>query len=230
MTALVDWDSGRLAVATDAPVPDLSVIYSPQIDGFHSGAFDSGHVETRPDQLPRPELRQWADGKAAEFSCFQYFPAIGPSASNPKPPRSEMDRNFALHGRVVGAWSTNQIDSSKSLIFTAKDSRALRLDVAVATPRDILLERLEAQASAGKEPASWITIPQTHIYTADELDTMAFAGQKLADASKTLSKSWSATPKPVGGNSGQLCPEYSTKILTHLVSQSIFPGVLCAKA
>jgi hypothetical protein len=182
LTAFVDWDSGRLTVISDAPVPDLSVIYSPQVDGFHSSAFDSGHVDTHPDQLPRPELQQQVDGDAGEFSCFQHFPAIGPSESNPNPPRSEMDRNFALHGRVVGSWSTSQIDSSKSLVFTQKASRALRLDVAVATPRDILLNRLEEQTSISEEPATWITIPQTHVYTADELDTAAFASRSVANA------------------------------------------------
>jgi len=184
LTAFVDRDSGRLTVASDAPVPELSVIYSPQIDGFSSGAFDSGHVDTHPGQLPRPELHQQADGDAGEFSCFQYFPAIGPSESNPNPPRSEMDRNFALHGRVAGAWLPSQIDSSKSLVFTPKGSRPLRLDVAVATPRDILLERLEAKASAGEDPASWITIPQTHVYAPDELDTATLTRRTVADASK----------------------------------------------
>lgn len=182
LTAFVDWDSGLLTVASDAPVPDLSVIYSPQIDGFHSSAFDSGHADSHPDQLPRPELQQQADGDAGEFSCFQYFPAIGPSEGNPNPPRSEMDRNFALHGRVAGTWSPSQIDSSKSLVFTLKGSDALRLDVAVATPRDILLNRLEAQTPVNDGPASWITIPQTHVYSADELDTAAFASRAVADA------------------------------------------------
>jgi alpha-L-fucosidase 2 len=184
LTAFVDWESGRLTVTADASVPNMSVIYSPQIDGFHAGAFDSGKVETRPDQLPRPELKQRADGEVGEFSCFQYFPAIGPSESNPNPPRSNLDRNFALHGRVAGAWSTSQIDSSKSLIFIPRDSHALRLDVAVATPRDILLARLEAQSSGGKEPASWITIPQTHVFNAEELDTPAFTNRSVAEASK----------------------------------------------
>src|ERR1700722_7385368 len=184
LTAFVDWDSGLLIVSTDASVPDLSVIYSPQIDGFHSGAFDSGHVEASPDQLPRPELKQWVDEDAGEFSCFQYFPAIGPSESNPSPPRTEMDRNFALHGRLTGAWATSQIDSSKSLVFTPNGSRALRLDIGVATPRDILLERLEAQTSASEDAASWITIPQTHVYTAAELDTAAFTSRSVAAASK----------------------------------------------
>jgi hypothetical protein len=184
LTAFVDWDSGRLTVASDAPVSELSVIYSPQIDGFHSSAFDSGHIETRPEQLPRPELKHRADGDGGEFSCYQYLPAIGPSVGNPNPPRSQMDRNFALRGRVTGAWSTSRIDSSDSLVFTPKDRHALRLDVAVGTPRDILLKRLEAQASAGEGPASWITIPQTEVYTADELDTMAFTGHSVAEASQ----------------------------------------------
>ena len=184
LTSFVDWDSGRLTVVTDAPVPNLSIIYSPHVDGFHSGAFDSGRVDARPDQLPMPELKQRVDGDASEFDCLQHFPAVGPSESNPNPPRSEMDRNFALHGRIAGAWSASEIDSSKSLVFTPKSSLALRCDIAVATPRDILLARLEAQASNGKDPASWITIPQTHVYTADELDTAAFTSRMAGNASK----------------------------------------------
>jgi hypothetical protein len=163
LTAFVDWDSGRLTVATDTPIPDLSVIYSPQIDGFHAGAFDAGHMNVHPDQLPRPVLNQRVNGDAGEFSCFQYFPALGPSKDNPNPPRSEMDRNFALNGRIAGIWSASQIESSRSLVFKSKGSRELRLDVAVATPRDILLKRLEAQPGAGQEPVSWITASDPYL-------------------------------------------------------------------
>jgi alpha-L-fucosidase 2 len=184
LTAFVDWDSGRLTIATDGPAPNLSVIYLPQIDGFHSSAFDSGHVEPRPDQLPMPELKHWVDESAGEFSCFQYFPVIRDSEGNPDPPRTERDRNFALHGRLAGTWSISQTESSKSLVFTTNADHALRLDVAVATPRDVLLSRLEAQSSASDDPSNWITIPQTHIYTDAELDTLAFTNRSVTDASK----------------------------------------------
>ena len=184
LTAFVDWQSGHLVLATDAPIPEISVIYSPQIDGFHSSAFDSGHIDVRADQLPTPKLGQKVNEDVAEFSCFQYFPAIGPTESNVNPPRSEFDRNFALHGRIPGTWSSSQIDSSKSLVFTTKISQPVRLDVAVATPRDILLQRLEMQPSTGKAPASWITIPQNHIYSAEDLDTTTYTSRSIADASK----------------------------------------------
>jgi alpha-L-fucosidase 2 len=184
LTAFVDWDSGLLIVSTDAPVPDLSVIYSPQIDGFRSDAFEAGHVEVQPDRLADPILNQRVDGDQGEFSCFQYFPAIGPGEDNPNSPRSERDRNFALHGRIAGAWSASQNASSRSLVFTPKESRQLRLDVAVATPRDILLQRLEADHTAGKDPASWITIPQTHVYSSDDLDTAAFTSRGVAASSE----------------------------------------------
>lgn len=184
LTVFVDWESGHLAVATDAPIPELSIIYSPQIDGFHSEAFDSGHIDVQPDQLPAPELNQKVNEDAAEFSCFQYFPAIGPSESTANPPHSEFDRNFALYGRIAGAWSSTQIDSSRSLVFTPKANQALRLDVAVATPRDILLQRLERQSSAGSRPALWITIPQTHAYSPEDLDTITHTNRSVAEACK----------------------------------------------
>ena len=184
LTAFIDWESGRLAIATDAPIPEFSVIYSPQIDGFHSGAFDSGHVDVQPDQLPAPELNQKVNEDAAEFSCFQHFPAIGPSESNPNPPHSAFDRNFALHGRIAGAWSPAQIDSSRSLVFTPKANQSLQLDVAVATPRDIFWQRIEKRPSTGNHPAFWITIPQTHAYSAEDLDTIAHTDRGVAEACK----------------------------------------------
>ena len=184
LTAFVDWESGHLVVATDAPIPEVSVIYSPQIDGFQSSAFDSGHVEVRTDQLPPPELKQTVSEDVAEFSCFQYFPAIGPTPGIPNPPRSEFDRNFALHGRITGAWSSSQIESSRSMVFTPKSNHALRLDICVATPRDTLLWRLEIEPSTRENAASWITIPQTHVYSSDELDTIAYTSRSVADASK----------------------------------------------
>lgn len=184
LTAFVDWDTGLLSVATNEPIPDLSVIYSPQIDGFHSGPFDSGHVEERPDKLPHPVLDHRLDQEVSEFSCLQYFPAIGPSDENPNPPRSEMDRNFALTGRIAVDCSVSQIQSSGSLVFTPRLNRQLRLDLMVATPRDLLLKRLEAESSAGKDAASWITIPPTHIYTPSELDTATFTKQRVADLSQ----------------------------------------------
>ena len=184
VTALVGWDSGCLTIASDVPLPEVSVVYSPQIDGFHAGPFDSGHVDARSDQLPRPQLQQKTNGDASSFSCFQYFPAIGPSERIPSPPRSKMDRNVAVLGRFSGAWSSEQNDFGQSLVFTAKANRPLRLDVAVATPRDVLLERLERESSTGEEASAWITVPQTHAYSAQELDTVTFARQIVTGASR----------------------------------------------
>jgi alpha-L-fucosidase 2 len=182
LQALVDWDTGLVSVESE-PIPDISVIYSPAIDGFRSGAFDSGHIEVRPHQLPGPELKQRVSSDVSEFSCFQYFPAIGPSKENPHPPRSENDRNFALHGRIAGAWSVSGIEASRSIVFSSKEN-AVRLDVAIATPRDLLLRRLEAQHATAQEPASWIAIPQTHVYSTEDLNTPAFAEQVVSTVSE----------------------------------------------
>jgi alpha-L-fucosidase 2 len=184
LTAFVDWESGRLIVETDTAFPLLSIIYSPHLDGFRAGAFDAGHLESHPDQLPRPALHHQVSAESSEFSCLQYLPAIGPSKEVPTPPRSDKDRNFALHGRMVGSWSASQEEASSSLIFAPIASHAVRLDVMVATPRDILLKRLERQSSGGVQPASWITIPQTHIYSAEELDTLSFVRRGISDSSK----------------------------------------------
>ena len=52
LTAFVDWDSGRLTVASDAPVSELSVIYSPQIPVQGSGLV--GGIK-RPRPVSRAE-------------------------------------------------------------------------------------------------------------------------------------------------------------------------------
>jgi alpha-L-fucosidase 2 len=183
LTAFVDWDSGRISVKSD-PIPELSVTYSPAIDGFQAGPFDSGHVEIHPDQLPRPVLEHQVTADACDFRCYQEFPAIGPSKESPNPPRSDKDRNFSLHGRIEGVWTVSQIQASDSLVFSSKSNGTIRLEVAVTTPRDLLLRRLESQHDGGDEPANWITIPQTHSYSAEDLNTAAYAEQVVVAASK----------------------------------------------
>ena len=183
VTIFVDRDSGRMVVGSDS-VPGISVIYSPAIDGFRSGPFDSGHVESHPDQLPRPELTHRTAAAESVFSCFQYFPAIGPSADNPNPAHSERDRNFALHARIAGSWEASSIDSSSSLVFSAATANPVRLDLAVVTPRDILLRQLESAQAHRAGPADWITISQTHVYTQTELATPQVAERNVAEVSQ----------------------------------------------
>jgi AraC-like DNA-binding protein len=183
LSASVDWDTGLVSVQSD-PIPGVSVIYCPALDGFRSGAFDAGHVEVRPDQLPGPELKHQVRSEDSKFSCFQYFPAIGPSKENPHPPRSENDRNCALLGRIAGAWSVSEIEATRSIVFSSQEN-AVPLDVAVVTPRDLLLRRLEAQQRATDQgPQSWITIPQTHAYSTEDLNTPASAEQVALTVSK----------------------------------------------
>jgi alpha-L-fucosidase 2 len=181
ITVFVDRDSGRIAVGSDS-LPGVSVIYSPAIDGFRSDPFDSGHVESHPDQLPKPVLNHRTTPTESVFSCFQYFPAIGPSEDNPNPPRSERDRNFALHAQIAGIWEAGTIDSSRSIVFSPAAANPVRLDLAVTTPRDVLLSRLEAAQPHGAGPSDWITIPQTHVYTETELATPAHAERSVAEA------------------------------------------------
>nr|WP_169747085.1 hypothetical protein [Edaphobacter aggregans] len=181
LAAFVDRESGNISLESEA-IPELSVIYSPAIDGFRPGVFDPGHIDIHPDQLPRPILKHQAGPDAMRFSCFQYFPAIGPSNEHPNPPRSDKDRNFSLFGRLSGEWTPSNIESSGSLLFSARSATSLRLDIAVATPRDLLLKRLKAELPR-EEPASWITIPQTHTYTEQELDTAAFVESAVSKAS-----------------------------------------------
>ncbi len=183
LTGFVDRETGRIVVASE-PLPNVSVIYSPAIDRFRSGPFDGGHLESHPDELPKPKLAYQVKQNVSEFSCSQYLPAVGPSENSPSPPRSEMDRNFSLYGRIQGAWQTSSIESSESIVFSSSSTAPVRIDLAVATPRDLLLKRLEAALPQGAGSAEWITIPQAHAFSADDLDTGASAAQSVAAASQ----------------------------------------------
>ena len=192
LTCFVDWTTGLISAATDNPVSFLSVSYYPRFDEGHRSSADSDEpdVEPHPERngepgkafinaLPHPELGGKAGNSFAEFSCFQYFPAIGPTKKIPSPPKSEKDRNFSLHARVAGSWSLEPGDKAKTVSFNGAGEQLLGLDIKVATPRDILLERLEREAVSSGERHPWILIPQDHAFSEQDLDTRSYARQAL---------------------------------------------------
>jgi hypothetical protein len=115
----------------------------------------------------------------------QYFPSIGPSDADPNPPKSKYDRNFALQGRVAGLCTVSSIEASQSIVFTPRSDALARIDVLIATPRDLLLKELESQQAAEGGPASWISIPQTHVYSAQHLETLGFVERSLSETLNT---------------------------------------------
>ena len=180
LTAFVDWDSGLVSVRSSAPVDLLSVIYMPQVDGFHSGPFDPGHTDTEPGQLPPPEVDYRVSDGFAEFSCYQYFPAVGPTKGQPISPKSDKDRNFSLCGRISGKWTHSEKGIAKEVSFSPKQSQPIRLDVLVATPRDLLLKRLlrEGNGDPAMEPS--LSISQAHTYDREDLETLAYTKAQIA--------------------------------------------------
>jgi hypothetical protein len=180
LTAFVDWDSGLVSVCSDVPVDLLSVIYFPQVDGFHAGPFDPGHTEIKPDLLPAPKVDHRTSDDAAEFSSYQYFPAVGPTKEQPVSPNSDKDRNFSLYGRIAGQWTLSSEGMEKGVSFSPKQRQSVRLDVMVATPRDLLLRRLlhRSDAHSGEEVS--LSIPQTHTYDAKDLETLTYVQTQVA--------------------------------------------------
>jgi hypothetical protein len=180
LTAFVDWDSGLVSVRSSAPVDLLSVIYMPQVDGFHAGPFDPGHTDTEPGQLPPPEVDYRVSDGFAEFSCYQYFPAVGPTKGQPISPKSDKDRNFSLCGRISGKWTHSEKGIAKEVSFSPKQSQPIRLDVLVATPRDLLLKRLlrEGNGDPAMEPS--LSISQAHTYDREDLETLAYTKAQIA--------------------------------------------------
>jgi hypothetical protein len=199
VSCFVDWVTGLVSVSTDGPVLFSSVDYYPDLDSSRPSPTSEFGPETSPANgslLPRPEIDGKAGDAFAEFSCFQYFPAIGPTAEMPNPPHSDKDRNFALHGRIAGAWELEGLAESQARLkqgggtagnlrgaggpprvsLRSHSEQPLRLGVKVVTPRDILLERLEREAG-NQHP--WIIIPQDHAYSQEELDTPSYARKEV---------------------------------------------------
>lgn len=187
----VDWQSGLLSVSSDGPAPFTSVDFYPEVDPPHTSppALSS---------LPLPEIDGTVQTSHTEFSSFQYFPAAGPTEQTPSPPRTDRDRNFALFGRLQGQWALRDLAANQAklkppagaahanpasignpgVFMVAAGEQPFRLDVTVATPRDVLLHRLERDAAAGGKADPGIVISQDRAYSREELDTPAFARRR----------------------------------------------------
>jgi alpha-L-fucosidase 2 len=199
LSCFVDWTTGLVSASTDDPAAFLSVAYYPDLDEFHASPIGFEASEAAWGVLPRPEIDGKAGNAFAEFSCFQYFPALGPTEEMPNPPRSEKDRNFALQGRLAGRWSIEGLAESQrrlkevrrsghrfteyglppGVLLRGEGEQILRLDVKLATPRDALLERLQGEAAASGNHDLWIMIPQDHAYSRQDLDTISYARKEV---------------------------------------------------
>ena len=178
LNAFVDWETGLISISTSGPLQVLSVVFSPEVDGLRIGAFDAGHKSQTSDLLPPPETKPHLDKSFAEITCFQVLPAIGPTSESAAPQKSDKDRNFSLVARVDGQWSLGSSRVATDIPLIPGGVQVLSVDLMVATPRDLLLAKLEKAAAAG-HGGSGLSISQTHVYTPDELDTLGYAQDQL---------------------------------------------------
>jgi|HubBroStandDraft_1064217.scaffolds.fasta_scaffold01034_2 alpha-L-fucosidase 2 len=186
LSVFVDWESGLISASTDHPLPLRSVVYSPEVDGFHAGFFDSGKRKEAPEILPAPETSAEVFSDFVRFDAYQYLPALGPTADRPSPPTTEKDRNFSLSGRISGRWSTEPGDRSLDLRIKPDALQLLRIDAFVATPRDSLLKRrLQQQAGTNPNDKDSISIPQDHAFSQEDLNTKAIARQRVAELAES---------------------------------------------
>jgi alpha-L-fucosidase 2 len=218
----VDWQSGLVSVSTDGPAPFRSVDYYPEVD-YPEVARPAGE-KSRPalSSLPLPQIDGAAQANYTQFSCFQHFPAAGPTEQTPAPPRTDRDRNFALYGEVQGRWTLQDLAKNQAklnppsganlasggnpgVFMAAESAQPFRLDLMVATPRDVLLEKLEREAAARGDTNPWIIISQDRAFSRDELDTPAFTrrrarqlaqqpvGEIIQSSRRHWQKFWSAS-------------------------------------
>ena len=130
--------------------------YYPQLDGIHDKSKPEWAV------LPRAETKAKADETYAEFSCFQYFPSVGPTASVPSPPKSETDRNFSLYGRVAGNWTVASGATAQGISLAGSGNRIFAW-ISRWQPRATCCLRttLDGAAAANvRDP--WISLAQDH--------------------------------------------------------------------
>ena len=127
LSVFVDWETGLVSASTDQALPLRSIAYSPEVDGFHTGAFESCKSKDSFELLPSPETSSAIFADFAEFSSFQHFPALGPTSDRPSPPLTDKDRNFALHGRITGRWSVEKADPASDVRLKPQTRQLLRL-------------------------------------------------------------------------------------------------------
>jgi hypothetical protein len=182
----VDWETGLISASTDQPLPLRSVVYSPEVDGFHAGFFDSGKRKEGPDLLPAPETSAEVLPEFAQFHAFQYLPALGPTADRPSPPSTDKDRNFSLSGRISGRWSKEPAERNLDVHLEPAAPQVLRIDAFVATPRDSLLRRwLQQQPRTTPTGHDWISVPQNYAFSAEDLDTKTVAHRRVAELAQS---------------------------------------------
>ena len=184
LSVFVDWETGLVSASSDQPLPLRSVVYSPEIDGFHAGFFDSGKRKEAPDLLPAPEISSEVLPEFTQFHAFQYLPALGPTTDRPSPPATDKDRNFSLSARIAGRWSEERAENSLDVHLKPASQQVLRIDAFVATPRDSLLRRL-VQQQATTRGHDRISIPQNHSYSAEDLDTKSVTRHRIAELAES---------------------------------------------
>ena len=186
LSAFVDWSSGMTSVVTDKSIELFSVVLAPEMD--------QGPVKHTAELLLPPDCKVHVEDSYSMLSCFQHFPAMVPTGEQP-PSKSDLNRNFSLLAKIMGKWSIGTgdaaVDSSilpagfkpilpaGAISLKPASRQALNLAIFVATPRDVLISKLEKQAKVQGHRDPVLSIPQTHIYSADELDTMHYAREQV---------------------------------------------------
>lgn len=66
-------------------------------------------------------------------------------------------------------------DTGKAISLKPEREQRLRLDISVATPRDVVLARMEHEQESKQEKKPWIFIPQDYAFDAHDLNTRSYA-------------------------------------------------------
>ncbi|MFN7937344.1 MAG: hypothetical protein U0R19_28720 [Bryobacteraceae bacterium] len=168
VTCFVSREKNHVSVSSDVAAPVLSVAYVPHRDAQA--------------QLPEAETRAESNG----FGCYQHFPAIAPTETEPKPGLSDKDSGFALEGRLSGQWKVDA-GARRGVQLQAAGAQVLRLDLALFTKRDDGEPRGRARAEASR----FASVPVAELQAASEKEWARFWAKSAVEmANGELEAMW----------------------------------------
>jgi len=174
LSCFVSREEGHISVSSDSVAPILSLAYQPNWD----------------DQAKLPEPQLWAEN--GRFSGYQDFPATAPTETQPNPPETENDRNFALHGVLAGQWTGEPVDSRRRrVVLRSGAAQPLRLDVTLFTPPDTPPNMIGTVAHARGEATRLASIPVAELRRKSSSAWAAFWSASAVElADRELEQIW----------------------------------------